>query len=49
MGSRTIGAVALMLLAATTAGAQDAKTVISNSAKAMGVDALKAHLAKCAV
>lgn len=38
MTTRTLGALALMLLAATTAGAQDAKTVISNSAKAMGID-----------
>ena len=38
MTTRTLGALALMLLAATTAGAQDAKTVISNSTKAMGID-----------
>ncbi len=38
--SKTIGALALMLLAVTTAGAQDAKTVISNSSKAMGADTL---------
>ena len=36
MISRTVGAMALMLLAATTAGAQNAGTVISNSAMAMG-------------
>ena len=39
MTSKTFGALALMLFAAT-AGAQDAKTVIGNSSKAMGVDNL---------
>ncbi len=39
MTSKTFGALALMLFAAT-AGAQDAKTVIGNSSRAMGVDNL---------
>lgn len=40
MAIRNIGALAVMLLAAMTATAQDAKTVIGNATKAMGADTL---------
>jgi len=40
MMKKCAGAVALATLLATTAAAQDAKTVISNASKAMGVDGL---------
>jgi len=40
MLKKPVGVVALVALIATTAAAQDVRTIISNSSKAMGVDGL---------